>query len=387
MRRTTWIFVALLFGAQCGLAEAGCDSTAPTVLEAHVTGAPFAAVSSADGCTIYVSVTGTTRGSIAVVKRSGGALVPAGEIALSRAPFGLALSHDGSILIAADSAGATFVDVQKNTVLGHIDDGGRGAVYAAVTPDDSLVFLSDELSQDIAVIDLAKARKSGFGNDALIGRIPVGMGPVGLGVSPDGRTLFATVQIVRAPDQPRTCESEQSGGSDLHHVGALIAIDVARARTDPIHAVVVVATAGCNPVRVALSPSGNRAYVTARGSNALLVFDTAKLLAHDAGALVATIPVGKSPVGVVATTDRVIVTNSDRFAAGQMQHQSLIVVDAEKIGQGAQAVIGTVEAGAFPRELHLAADGALLVANAGSNSISVIDLGKTVLTPPGARAP
>jgi YVTN family beta-propeller protein len=133
--------------------------------------------------------------------------------------------------------------------------------------------------------------------------------------------------------------------------------------------------AGCNPVRVALSPAGDRAYVTARGSNALLVFDTAKLKPGNGDALIATITVGTAPVGVAAVGNMVIVTNSDRFGRGKSENQTLTVIAADKIGLAADPVIGTVEVRAFPRELHVTADGkALLVANAGSSSLMLFRL-------------
>ena len=55
--------------------------------------------------------------------------------------------------------------------------------------------------------------------------------------------------------------------------GAILVVDVARATRDPAKAVVGAAPAGCNPVRLATSPSGEVAYVTARTDNALLAFD------------------------------------------------------------------------------------------------------------------
>jgi YVTN family beta-propeller protein len=105
-------------------------------------------------------------------------------------------------------------------------------------------------------------------------------------------------------------------------------IDIAKAAITPSDAIVGRADAGCSPVRVALSPDGARAYVTARGQNQLLVFDTAKLQAGG-NALVAQIPVGKSPVGVTTANDKVFVTNSDRF--GGSADQSVSVMDAQNL--------------------------------------------------------
>src|SRR5205814_503380 len=71
-----------------------------------------------------------------------------------------------------------------------------------------------------------------------------------------------------------------------HPHGAVHAIEVSRALLDPAHSVVMTTDAGCDPVRLALAPMNDRAYVTARSDNALLAFDTQKLLGDSAHALI-----------------------------------------------------------------------------------------------------
>jgi hypothetical protein len=60
-------------------------------------------------------------------------------------------------------------------------------------------------------------------------------------------------------------------------MGATVVVDVERARRDPSNAVVSRVPADCHPVRLVLRSVGDGAFVTARKSNALLAFDTAKL--------------------------------------------------------------------------------------------------------------
>lgn len=357
-----------------------CGAPRPAVLEVPLSGKPFAAVADRSGCTIYVSLENGRGGAIAVYRRSGDGVTKVAESSVADPAFGLTLTHDGALLIVAEGNGATFFDAAAlqadsgGARLGHIDDGGKGAIKVAVTADDGLLFVSDERSSSIGVIDLNKARATGFSNESIIGRIPVAMAPVGLALSPRG-ILFATVQIVPWPDRPRTCQPESDRGG-MHYEGAVIAIDVERARANPAKAMIGFAPAGCNPVRVALSPATDRAYVTMRGSNALAVFDTAKLASGAQNSEIATVAVGTAPVGVVVTADgtKVIVTNSNRFGAGNDARQTLSVIDAGKIGTDA-AVVGVVEVGAFPRELTITPDGTtLLVANAYSKSLMLIDL-------------
>jgi DNA-binding beta-propeller fold protein YncE len=375
MRIAAYGFAAAL--VLTSAASAACGNRGPAVQNVAVPGAPFASVPSADGCTVYVSLrTEDDKGAIAIVSRSGEKPALTGTISTAAPLWGLSLTRDGALLIAADGSGATFIDTRTATVQGAVADGGRGTIYTAVTPDETLLFVSDERSHGIGVIDLAKVRGADT-SGAAAGTVAVWPGPVGLAVSPDGRALFATVEIARRPNRPATCRDEQGRGGE-HPEGALLVIDTARAKSDPAHAVVAFADAGCNPVRVALSPKADRAYVTARGSNALLVFDTMKLVTDSEAALIATVPVGKSPVGVAATRDgkTVIVTNSDRFAA-DAAHQSVTFIDASKVQSGAAAVLGDVDVGAFPRELAVTPDGTLIVANARSGSLTLIDL-KTV---------
>ncbi len=374
----TIVFVAALLTLSSAASAASCGGSA--VLEAPVRTAPFGAIAGSDPCTVFVSFIGDN-GSVAAYRREGDKLVLLSSV--PRKGFGaMVLSHDGKLLIAPDHNGVLFIDSQRlianasEALLATLDDDGKDADYVAVTPDDRTLFISNESSRNISVVDLAKARATGFGQESLIGTIRVGDSPVGLAISPDGGTLFATVQVLPLKDTPVTCKSETGKSGNLHPEGALLAIDVERARSDPAHAVVDGAFAGCNPVRVALSPSGDRAYVTARGSDALLVFDTQKLLAHGTHSALATIAVGVAPVGVAVSKDgaKIFVGSSNRFAADKEARQDVTVLAAANL-TASNAVLGTIAVGAFPREITVTPDGStLLVANAFSNSLSIIDL-------------
>jgi DNA-binding beta-propeller fold protein YncE len=133
-----------------------------------------------------------------------------------------------------------------------------------------------------------------------------------------------------------------------------------------------------------MSLDGRRIYVTARNSNAVEAFDTAKLLSDPDHARVGMAPVGEAPVpvAVIDGGKRVVAGNSNRFAGGNAP-QSLSVLDAAKIEQkGADAGLGTIPSGAFPRELSVSADGhTLFLTNAGSSSIQVMDIDRLPVEP------
>lgn len=380
--------------AETDNAAAPCAISQAPVLTVSLPGRPFSAIPSTDGCEIYVSLVGRTGtkgiGAVAVLKRSNTQLSGAGAAVLDDGPTAMALTRDGTLLIAAAGDGVTFLDTARmnangnDAVLGRLHDGGRDAIYVALTPDDHFLFISDEASATITVVDLQKARASNFDNASIVGKIPVGRAPVGLVFSPDGHTLYTTSEAMTSPDWPAGCKSEEHGRGE-HRQGAVIVVDVARAEIDPANAVLQRIPAGCNPVRVALSPGGDRLYTSARGSDALLVFDTAKLVSGADDAKIASIAVGPSPVGVIVVDDghKVIVGNSNRFSSTDRDaHQTLTVIDADKIASGADAVLGTIEVGSFPRELHVTADGkTLLVTNFGSNSLTLIDLTNMPIKP------
>jgi DNA-binding beta-propeller fold protein YncE len=178
---------------------------------------------------------------------------------------------------------------------------------------------------------------------------------------------------------PRACKPEGAAVPDTvitNPEGAVVVIDVARAKTDPEHAVAARVPAGCSPVRMTRSPKGDRIYVSARNNNAVLEFDTAKLVSDSPHAMIGMAPTGDAPVPVMLVDGgrRLVVGNSNRFA-GRGEPDSLTVLDAAKIGKGLAAVQGMIPAGSFPREMAVSADGkTLFLTNFGSNSLQVLDI-------------
>jgi DNA-binding beta-propeller fold protein YncE len=362
---------------------------------------PFLALPSADGCWIFVSLAvgdseagdSESAAQIAVFRRQGGQIVLTRRVQVGGNPTGMVLTHDGKILIAADGKRVAFLDTGRlasrhaTPVLGYWNDGtpAPGRIYVNVTADDKHLFISDEGAGTITVLDLAKARASGFAVDAKIGSIPVGRGPVALTFSPDQRYLYSTTLTMQdGSDWPRECVREYLNDSNAPRVtqGGLFVIDVNLAISRPAKAVVAVAKAGCTPVRLTLSPQGETAYVTARGDNALVAFDTARLISGASPAQIGSVPTRPNPIGVAVLNEgrRLIVTNSNRFGATAAEPQSLLVLDSAKIAAGKAAIMGTVPAGSLPRELRVTADGrTLFVVNTGSRKLQVIDLARLTL--------
>ena len=375
------------------------DAPASPVTFVPLPGHPFSTVASPDGCWLFVSLTTANPKSedgVALLRRSRGQVEVVKVFSVEGEPTGMTLTHDGKLLVVANGEYVVFMDAAKmiaggagDPVLGYIrdDENYAGSVYVNTTADDRLLFISDEAVQAITVVDLPKARAEGFKESAIIGKIPVGRAPIALTFSPDGRWLYTTSQI--APEDykwPIECKPEGADPATAQPrfpQGAIIVVDVERARRDPANSVAAKVPAGCSPVRLAITPGGERVFVTARNSNALLGFDTSKFADDPAHALVGSVPVGTSPVGVAVTNEGklVFVTNSNRFSKERNARQTITVIDASKVGAGASAIMGSIPAGAFPREFGHSPDGrTLFAANYNTSELQVIDLARLPLT-------
>jgi hypothetical protein len=390
------LFVAASPGRAQAPATPCFDAPRQPITMIDVPGSPFQALPSADGCWVFVSMASPRPNAspgVAVLRRSNGTLSLVRVQPVQGNPAGMALTHDGRTLIVAAGPRIAFLDVPKliagdrRAVLGYLDESGTpGRIYASTTRDDKWAFIADERAATVTVIDLEKALASHFSASSIVGKIPTGNAPIAVTLSPGDSLLYVTSQVApRELGWPIVCKRE--GAEDTTPVnppGAIHVIDVRRATTDAAHAVVASIPAGCNLVRLVLSPSGDRVYATARNSNALLVFDAAKLRSDAAHALIGRVPVGTAPVGVAVVDSgrTIIVTNSNRFAGSANDRQMLTVIDAAKIADGERAVVGSIPAGAFPREMRVTSDGTtLIVTNFASKQIELIDLVRLPVEP------
>lgn len=335
-----------------------------------VRGSPFGVTVSPDGRFAFVGGIGQGVGVFSL--RDG---IPhfLRAIPISSGAAGVSLTRDGRYLLVADGGdGADVIDVaraeagQPRAFLGDMSAPGRnlgaGAIEVASSPDGHYAFVSVEGGGDLAVYDLREALRNGFHTSGFAGSIPVGVAPVGLAVSPNGRWLYSTSEA-GAPRHPRA--------------GVLKVIDLIKAERDPAQSVVATVNAHCSPVRVAVSPDGATVWVTARESDQLLAFSAARLISHPSQALEAAVRVGEAPVGVaVAAGGRLIaVADSNRFYQRGAQ-AALTIVNASATLAGRRAVVGTIRSGLFPREMAFDAPAdTLIVSNFISRSLEVVRLG------------
>jgi DNA-binding beta-propeller fold protein YncE len=327
-------------------------------------------VTSADGRWSFVALSG--EGLVGVFE-AGRSVLPhmVHQVNLTGPPVGEALTRDGRYLLAADSANGALVISVSRAEAGEADaqvgtlgsgTGGAGAIEVAVSPDDRFAFVSLEDWASIAVYNLQRALADGFSSADLVGMIPVGIAPVGLAVSPDGRWLYATSESARGAAASTTAE------------GTLTVIDLRRAETDPAASVVATVDAGCSPVRVITSADGDVVWVTARGSDRLLGFSAARLRADPARSLVADVEVGEAPVGLALVDggSKIVIADSNRFSASGAT-SSLAAVGVAAALAGRPALLGYLPAGGFPREMVLEPGGrTLLVTNYDSGQLEAV---------------
>jgi DNA-binding beta-propeller fold protein YncE len=281
-------------------------------------------------------------------------------------PLGLTLTPNGRYLVAAQGSGASVFDVAQlerkgsrssTWTRGIFRSAGEGAIESAVSPDGNFVFVTLEDSDELAVFNLKRALARGFRSSDLVGTVSLGIAPVGVAVSVDGRYLYVT------------SEAASRGGAD----GELTTIDLKEAERSPSRAVVSSVPAGCSPVRVATTRS--TVYVTARRSDAVLAFSATDLVANPGAALERDVQVGEAPVGL-ALIDHgkmIVVSDSDRFAApGAGANLAVVSIASD----GRLTLAGYVRSGSFPRDMAVSPnDKMLLVSNFGSGQIETVGVG------------
>ncbi|HEX6854862.1 MAG TPA: protein kinase [Streptosporangiaceae bacterium] len=328
---------------------------------------PFAVATTPDGKYTFVTLTG----ALAVLK-NGSALMPklVHTINMPGADKGFTFSKDGQDLLVATDGGAFAYSVSaaeqgRAQLLGKLLTDGRGAVQDTFSPDGKFLFVTLQSTTGVAVFNYQQAKASGFASNGYVGNIPTGQEPVGIDLSPDGSTMYVTSMHRTQP------KIEQVGG-----IGFVSVIDVRKAETDPKHAVLQEVTAGCNPVRVIVTPDGKTAWVTVRESDALLAFDTAKMRTDPKNALLARVNICSNPIGesFAANHTRVVAACSDldQHLGGQ-QGIAIVNTQAALDGKGQAAYTGMVLTGGLPRQFTVRGD-ALMVTNYGAGQLLAINV-------------
>jgi DNA-binding beta-propeller fold protein YncE len=334
---------------------------------------PFAVAVSPDGTRAFVSTPRPgARGLLALAADSPWRLERELWFESGIVPRGIVINRAGRYLIVANSdGGLVVVDVGRwladagEPVAAIVPSPRTGSMQVALDTDERFAFVTDEDSSTLSVFDFDRSLATDAPVARVVGHVPLPQAPVGIATTADGAHLLVT--------------SQGSGGR--RGSGVLSVLRTEQVLGDPSRAPVRSVPAGSTPVRVALSPSQEVAWVTARGSNSLLAFDLAGLISGSGRALRAAVRVGATPVGVALLDGgaTVVVANSNRYGSDAQDPQTLSVVDAGAALAGRPALVGALPAGAFPRELaRLPDDRTVLVTNVYSSELEAVSL------PPGA---
>ncbi len=203
-------------------------------------------------------------------------------------------------------------------------------------------YITNTTANTVTVINTA--------NNLVVTTIPVGTGPFGVAVKPDGSRVYIA----------------NSGSGSVSIINAIN------------NTVLTTVAVGAGPNGVAISPDGSRVYVTNNTANSVSVIDTAM------NTVVTTITGGfTSPLGVVVNTagTRVFVTNN-------VFPGTVSVIDTSTNMLLAPIALSPASAGNSPYGIAVSPSGAFIyVVNGGSNDVVVIDATTgfilTTFTPPG----
>ena len=220
------------------------------------------------------------------------------------------------------------------------DSAGTAADSAATASAGGRVYVSNEDSNDISVIDA--------GTDSVVATIFVGKRPRGIRVGPDGRHLF--VAVSGSPKAPPGVDESTLPPPDKAADGIAV-VDLAT------HKLLRVLPGGSDPESFAISRDGKQLYVSNEDAG------TASVLDVESGKIERTVPVGGEPEGVEMTPDgRFVYVTSE-------EHHQVAVLSTDSA-----AVVATVEVGLRPRSVAFTPDGARgFVSNELGGSLTAVD--------------
>jgi len=220
---------------------------------------------------------------------------------------------------------------------------GDGPVGIALSPDGSSAYVTNYRDDTVSVIDTELAEAGG---DPVVATIPIPLGnPYGIAVSPDGKRVYS-MSVIPA-------------------VVSVIDPSLVELGQDP-----VIGTVQVGPLSsaIAVSPHGTRLYAADTAGGAVSVLDP-ESIGSGQSPLIATVPVGEGPKGIAVSPDGRYVYTAD---AGD---ETVSVIDTTRIGTGGDPVIASVGVGREPTWVSIAPDGsAAYVRNAGDNTVSILDL-------------
>jgi YVTN family beta-propeller protein len=255
--------------------------------------APHEVAVDAAGSMAYVSNYGTQErpgSTLTVVDIPARRAVATIDLAPLQRPHGILVAPDGTVLVTCEGSQAVAAaDPASRRVTATIPTGQQITHMLAITPDGSRLYSANIGSDTVTRLDLARRE---------VTHIPVGKGPEGIDVSPDGREVW----VAHRGD------------------GGLSILDEATGRVkETIPSVCEM------PIRVKFTPQGGLALVSCARGNEVTVLATAGMKART---VALRIPTGEMPVGVLVLPDGshafVANTQADRVSVLDMRSGKVV---------------------------------------------------------------
>jgi YVTN family beta-propeller protein len=301
-------------------------------------------------------------------------LVPALALAALYLAAASPVAHAGNgYVVNHMSSSVSAIDTRTDQVVATIPV-GDGPYGVAVSPDGRRAYVANHDSNTVSVIDIQ--------TNGVVATIPVGKEPTAVAFTPDGSRAYVTNygattvsvvdtqtnQVIGAPitvgSEPVALAITPDGKRVLVLRYGPSTIEVIDTQTDQVSGTAI--PVGELPSAITITADGSKAYVTDRGDEDVSVVD----LATDK-ALPQTIKVGKGPLAIAISPDG----KTAYVANYEGKSVSVINTQAEK------ATGSPISAGEYPIGISLSANGAkAYVVDSESKQVSVIDTHTDQLT-------
>jgi len=332
---------------------------------------PIEMLLSSDGRLLYVVCESSDE--VRVVDRASGKVV--GNVAVGRAPRGIASSPDGRVLYVTNSwsDNVSVIDTAQMRVVQTLPAGFEPTGVVADRSGTTL-YVANRLSSDISVIDLNSGRETK--------RLLAGRGASYLALSPDGKSVFCT-HIYPNPGALRT-----EPHSEITVIDTDRQVVVSREQLRNVAGEFHVAMSRDGKLGVAAQLRPKNLVPLAHVEHGWVFGDSLTLFGTDVGESV-QIPIDELdryyalPWGVAITPDKakiyVTTAGSESVTVLDVAHLLHVVRGRRKpfvndLSASADYVVDRIPVGHNPRGVLLSPDGKrLYVANRLDDNISVID--------------
>jgi YVTN family beta-propeller protein len=298
---------------------------------------PFALVFTPAGDAAFISNSTSNDVARYTIGTNGALATVSGNQAAGASPHGMAIDAGGHFLFLANQGDST--DPASGTVSAYsiatgaaltevsgspfpsdnTGTAGPGPVAVAVTPDGKYLYVANQFANTVSAFSVDTA--SGVLTKVLGSPYPVGTSPSSLAVSPNGNFLYVVNSGSNNVTVFAVCDNASPNCPSPD--GSLTEIS-----DSPF-------SAGLGPVHIAISKTGNFAYVVDQNSNQLSGYK----LNLAAGTMTATTPVAATSTGVHPSW--VAISSGEQFVYVANNGSSTVSAFTMDANSGQLTVVGT----------------------------------------------